>query len=132
MIKRIIQACSVLALSVVFFAVSASAQVSSRIDAKIPFDFNIAGKAHPAGDYVIKLSKASANVLGLSLEDGSGNRLQNVLISSNGEVSRGDSRLVFEVQEGQRYLSKILTGNKGFSLFDSKKASAVKETVAAK
>lgn len=133
MMKRIIQVCSVLALSVVFFAVSASAQVSSRIDAKIPFDFNIGGKSHPAGDYVIKLSKASASVLGLSLEDGSGNRLQNVLISTNGEVSNGDARLVFEVQEGQRYLSKILTGDKGFSLFaESRKAAVVKETLAAR
>jgi hypothetical protein len=123
-----------LVLSVAFFAVSANAQVSNRIDAKIPFDFNVGDKSHPAGDYVIKLSKVSANALELSLEDSMGNRLQNVLITRSGEVSNNAARLVFDVVGDQHYLAKILTADKGFSLLasDSQKASAAKETVAAR
>jgi hypothetical protein len=85
MMKRIIQICSMLALAMTFFAVSAQAQVGNRIEAKIPFNFNIGGKSYRAGDYVLRLSKVSNIVVGLSLEDNAGNQLQNVLVSASGK-----------------------------------------------
>ena len=131
--KRIIQICSMLALTVVFFTVAAQAQTTNRIDAKIPFDFMVGDQSYVAGDYVIKLSKVSVNTVALSLEDNFGNQLRNVLLSTNGEVANGQERLVFDRYNDQRYLTKVLTNDRGFSLHisDAQK-DAKRETIAAR
>lgn len=130
MMKRIIQLCSMLALTVVF-TVAAHAQ-TNRIEANIPFDFNIGEKSYVAGDYVMKLSRVTLTTVALSLEDKFGNQLQQALLSSNGEAASGQGRLMFEDHNSERYLSKVVTGEHGFSLQDvgAKKDGSARETVA--
>jgi hypothetical protein len=134
MIKRIIQLFSVLILAAAFTAAPAQAQNSSRIDANIPFDFNIGNKSYPAGDYVIKISKSATDVTQFLLEDKEGKRLDNVLLSENGDTPRGESRLIFENRDNQHFLSKVLLDDRGFSLLrtgNKKEAVSKKEPSAA-
>src|SRR5262245_7411230 len=115
MMKRIIQICSMLVLSAAFFVVSAQAQTVNRIDAKIPFDFQIGSKTYAAGEYVIKVSRSSADVAGDQLEDKNGKRLDSGLLAENGDS--GKSKLVFGRNENNdRVLSKVIVDDKGFSV----------------
>lgn len=116
MMKRIIQVCSMLVLSAVFFTVAAHAQSTSRIEAKIPFDFNVGEKSYVAGDYVMKISRVTFSTVSLSLEDNFGNQLQNVLMASSADTADGVSRLIFDRDANERQLSRVLTGEKGYAL----------------
>ena len=129
MMKRIIQVCSMLVLTVVFFAVTANAQTSSRINAKIPFNFTVGEKAYNAGDYVIQVSRVSVSTSSITLQDDMGKILQSFLVLSNGESASGAEHLVFD----NHSLSKIITKNKGLSLSALNSSSMPKrETVAAR
>ena len=131
MMKRIIQICSALALTVVFFGAAAHAQ-NNRIEAKIPFDFHVGNKSYVAGDYILNVSKNSVNTVSVTLEDTFGNRLESVLLSSNGQTANGQERLVFDRVANERYLSKVLLNEKGFSLLTPNEVKdAKRETVAA-
>jgi len=118
MIKKIIQYCSMLVLSVAFMVVSANAQnqVVNRIDANIPFTFTLGEKTFPAGDYVIRLSKVSPDSMSLLLATKDGKTLDNVLLASKGDAADGKARLIFGSADGQYFLSKVITGEKGFTL----------------
>lgn len=130
--KRIIQVCSMLVLSIAFLTVAAQAQANSRIEAKIPFDFNVGDKTYVAGDYVLKLQRVSMTVVALSLEDKFGNQLQSVSMASNGDSADGQARLIFDRESNERYLSRVLTSEKGFSLdsVGERKKNSKREEVA--
>ncbi len=134
MMKKIIQYCSMLVLAVAFMVISASAQNQVvRIDANIPFAFNLGEKAFPAGDYVIKISKVSADSMSLLLGTKDGKTLDNVLLASKGDSAGGKARLVFGSADGQYFLSKVITGEKGFSLQnDDARAGVSKDREATK
>ena len=114
--KRVIQICSMLVLAAAFSVVSAQAQTLDRINAKIPFNFNVGDKSYDAGEYIIKTSRLSDSTVQVSLADSNGNTLQNFLVFSAGETAGGKERLVFAVYNDRHYLSKILTNGKGLLL----------------
>lgn len=115
--KKLIQICAVLSLVFAFSIVSAHAQQTvKQYEAKIPFDFNVGQKSYQAGNYVIKISRLAANGLVLSLEDDNHNRLQSVIVSETDNLSKNAPKLMFDVQENQRYLTKIYTSEIGLSL----------------
>lgn len=114
--KRVIQICSMLVLAAVFSAAAAQAQTLDRINAKIPFDFNVGEKSYDAGEYIIKTSRLSDSTVQVSLSDGKGNTLQTLLVFSAGEAAGGEERLVFTVYDGRHYLAKIMTNGKGLLL----------------
>ena len=115
--KRIIQMFSMLVLATVLFAVSAQAQSTDRIDAKIPFDFSIGSKSFKAGDYVLKVSKSETSGSTFQLVNKKGKVLESGTLSENGETSKESSRLIFEQNsDKQNFLSKVMIDNKGFSL----------------
>jgi hypothetical protein len=100
-----------------FSIVSAHAQQTvKQYQAKIPFDFSVGQKSYQAGDYVIKISRLSSNGLLLSLEDDNNHKLQSVIVSETDTSSKDEPKLLFYVQENQRYLSKIFTPEIGLSL----------------
>jgi hypothetical protein len=111
-----------LVLAVTFTAVSANAQTddTKRIDAKVPFEFQVGQKSYPAGNYVMKISQSATNVVTLSLQDNEGNQLENVLLAANGDVSKNDYQLIFALKDKKHVLSKVLTDRSGFSLVSPK------------
>jgi hypothetical protein len=115
--KKLIQICAVLSLVFAFSIVSAHAQQTvNQYEAKIPFDFNIGQKSYQAGNYVIKISRLSSNGIVLSLEDEDNNKLQSVIVSETDNRSQDAPKLLFDVRDNQRYLSKIYTQEVGVSL----------------
>ena len=119
--KKLIQICAVLSLVFAFSIVSAHAQQTvKQYEAKIPFDFNVGQKSYQAGNYVIKISRLASNGILLSLEDENNNRLQSVIVSETDTVSKDAPKLMFDVQDNQRYLTKIYTQEIGVSLGKAK------------
>lgn len=115
--KKLIRICAVLSLVFAFSVVSAHAQQAVRqYQAKIPFDFNIGQKSYQAGNYVIKISRLASNGIILSLEDDNNKKLQTVLVSETDTFAKGEPQLLFDVQENQRYLTKIYTSEIGLSI----------------
>jgi hypothetical protein len=127
--KKLIQVFSFLSLVVVFSIVSANAQTVKQYAAEIPFDFSIDQKSYQAGSYVIKVSKFSQSNVALSLEDKEHNRLQTVFVRANGDVVQNEPKLVFTLQDNQRFLTKISMPDMGLSIpaaDDSKRNSKAK------
>jgi hypothetical protein len=119
--KKLIQICAVLSLVFAFSIVSAHAQQTvKQYEAKIPFDFNVGQKAYQAGNYVIKISRLASNGIILSLEDENNNKLQSVIVSETDNLSKNAPKLMFDVQDNQRYLTKIYTPEVGLSLGKTK------------
>lgn len=114
--KKLIQICTILSLLVVFSVVSANAQSVERIDAKIPFDFNIGKTTYKAGNYIIRVSKIAGSNTILSLEDENKNFLQNFVVLRNGNTSDKKSLLLFNRYEDKVFLSQISTPGIGFRL----------------
>jgi hypothetical protein len=115
--KKLIQICAVLSLVFAFSIVSAHAQQTvKQYEAKIPFDFNVGQKSYQAGNYVIKISRLSSNGLVLSLEDENNHKLQSVMVSETGNLSKTEPKLMFDVQGNQRYLTQIYTQDGGVSI----------------
>lgn len=115
--KKLIRICAVLSLLFAFSIVSTHAQqTGTQYQAKIPFDFNVGQKSYAAGNYVIKISRLSSNGILLHFEDENNNRLQSVIVSEIDSLPKGETKLLFDVQENQRYLTRIVTENVSISL----------------
>ena len=97
--KQIMSALAGFALTAVM-AASAYAQTGRRVKVHVPFDFVVAGKQMPAGDYSVRrVSKDSESVLLIQSADG--RRTATVLTNSTRrEVSRAE--LSFR-QHGESY-----------------------------
>lgn len=118
--KKLIHIFTVLTLVLTFSVVSAFADTVKEFEAKIPFEFNVGQKSYPAGDYVIKVKKIASGATVFSLEDKKGNQLENGIVTVNGDVAKDEPNLVFNRYENQRFLTKILTEDRGFTVPESK------------
>jgi hypothetical protein len=117
--RKLIQICTIMSLLIVFSVVAANAQTHDRIDAKIPFDFNIGSKTYKAGNYVLRVSKAASGSTIVSLEDENKRHLQDFLVLRSGNSVKGEPVMLFNRYENQMFLSRIQTNNSGFSLRQS-------------
>jgi hypothetical protein len=118
--KKFIQICSLLSLVVLFGAGAASSQTDFGADVEIPFAFNIGDRSYEAGNYIVKLEKLAPGSAALSVRDMKKNDVQTVLLSANGDESEGEIKLVFDVFEGRRYLTKVSTPSRTYALAKSK------------
>lgn len=118
--KKLFQFFTVLTLVLTFSVISAFADSVKEFNANIPFQFNVGQKSYPAGDYVIKVKKLASGASAVSFEDKEGNLLENVIVTINGDVAKEAPQLIFNRYENQRFLAKILTPEKGFTLPESK------------
>ena len=87
-----------------FAMVGTSLAQSNGVQAKVPFDFTVAGKVLPAGTYTIK--PRSPNLILISNHDQPVAAFS--LVNQNGEKSPNDGKLVFHKYGGQYFLSEIL------------------------
>jgi hypothetical protein len=117
--KKIIQICSLLSLIVAFSIVSANAQAAKKITADIPFDFNIGAKHYTAGQYNLTVSESRSTGAIVRLTDAEGDILGTVLVLTGGEAVPGESKLVFNNYEGQRFLAEITTADGSYRIIRS-------------
>lgn len=118
--KKLIQVFSMLSLVVVFSIISAQAQTVKQYEAEIPYSFNVGEKAYEAGSYVIKISKVSNGILAMSLEDKAKNDLQTILVRENGNVAKGEPKLVFTTYNNHRFLTGMSMQERGLLIVVSK------------
>jgi hypothetical protein len=104
---RIIRA-MLMAAAIVVLAVSGIAQ-SRVVSATIPFEFIVADKTMPAGDYSIDcdLSHQLVNIESRQHDGRNAIRLTNLVEGKTGVTS---PRLVFNEREGRYFLAQVWTG----------------------
>jgi len=118
--KKFIQVGSLVSLLFVLGVVGANAQSSYGSEVEIPFAFNIGDKSYEAGDYILKLEKFATGNAILSIRDPKTNEAQTVLLNSNGEERGNEVKLLFDMIEGTRYLTKVRTPSWAYAVVQSK------------
>jgi hypothetical protein len=103
-----------------FTVISASAQSTFGTDVEIPFAFNVGDHSYEAGNYILKLEKLPTGAAMLAIRDTKTDELQTVIVNANGEATGTEIKLVFDTVEGRRYLTKIRTPDRSYSLIKSK------------
>lgn len=118
--KKFIQICSLLSLLFVLSTSAAFAQSGFGTDVNIPFAFNIGDRSYEAGNYIVKLDRRAGGSATLSVQDTKTDEVQNMIVSIGAHSTSGQVNLVFDTINGQRYLTKISTPDRTFSLIKSK------------
>ena len=103
--KQIIRNAAIFSLFLMVAVVSVNAQVASRAEVKIPFDFS-AGKATlKAGTY--QISRTSTSILKIRSLDGKTVVLVNAPLSISARDSKFGERLVFNQYDDKYFLSQV-------------------------
>lgn len=107
--RNLLSIFAALVLFVALAGVSASARTSRSLVVNIPFDFTVAGKSLPAGEYLVERStQASADGLSLrNVENGAGAFVLTSTVQSNWRQAA--SRLVFTRYNEHYFLSQYWT-----------------------
>jgi hypothetical protein len=116
--NQVMRSSAILGLFFMLAIASVNAQIPSRVEVNIPFDFS-AGKATlKAGIYSIK--RTSANVLAIRSADGKTTALVNAPLTIGSRDSKAGERLVFNQYGNQYFLSQVwLSVDTGRQLFTS-------------
>ena len=114
--KRFIQFFSFIALALVFSAISAQAQSTTKVEAEIPFDFNVGNTKFSAGTYEIKLVGSGSGTARLVLAGEENGDVYSTVILRDGTPVGEKAKLVFAVAGDTRTLLSITTNDAGFTL----------------
>ena len=130
MIKGLIMSVLVVGVMMVASAAPANAQ-SNRVWASIPFEFNVGGKALPAGEYEVKAFTQHANTLAISNKrlSKSAIRLSNPI---QAVAEAKTTKLVFHRYGPRYFLAQVwVAGEKtGRELLKSKEESTIESQLA--
>ena len=118
--KKFIQIFSLFGLLVVFGTISASAQAGLGTEVDIPFAFNVGNQSYDAGSYIIRVDRRISGASTLSIRDTKNDEQQTVFLNTNGEAGSGEIKLVFDVVEGRRFLSKVRTPERTYAVYKTK------------
>jgi len=130
--RSILSIFAALVLLAAIVAQSALARTSSNLVVQIPFDFQVAGKTLPAGQYVVERSTLFS-AEGLSLRNTDKKHSAFVLTSTvQSRVRQSGSRLVFNRYKGQYFLSQFWTSGEasGRELIKSDRELSVERELA--
>lgn len=112
--KQTLRAIAMLSLFLVLAAASTRAQSTNNIVVTVPFDFKIAGKTLPAGEYIVRRStQVSAEGLLIRRTDSRAGVYVLTTSIQAGE-NRKDSELVFHRYENQYFLSQVWTSGRSY------------------
>jgi hypothetical protein len=130
--RRRLSIFSILILLTTLAASSAYARISRSVVVQIPFDFTVAGKTLPAGQYIVERSTLSS-AEGLSLRSAdkdTGVFVLTATVQSNWRQS--GSRLVFNRYHDQYFLSEFWTSGEatGRALIKSDKERSLAREIA--
>lgn len=103
---------SVLSLLFLLTLASAHAQSAKTINVTVPFDFNVADKVLPAGEYLVRRATQNTDEgWKIMRKDGRGGAYVLTMFIQAGAVSE-NSRLVFNCYDDQYFLSQVWTSGK--------------------
>lgn len=117
--KSFIQGLAMVALLLAGSA-AAEAQINYRADVDIPFEFDVAGKAHEAGKYTIKINRQMVLGAALVIQQVGSDEVQTILLGNGGGEPSGDVQLIFSSIYGRKYLTGLNTTTNGFQLVSRK------------
>lgn len=117
--KKIIQIVSFLALVFVIAGADVYAQRTTKIDADIPYDFEIGGQLFDAGKYVLRIRRSNVGASVAELRDSNYRVVYEGFVLDSGDTGNGKANLVFDRSGSVARLSQIRTGDRGFSINDS-------------
>ncbi|MBZ5640057.1 MAG: hypothetical protein LAO51_15020 [Acidobacteriia bacterium] len=122
--RRSLAVVALLVLSVLVTSLPALAQSSgATITSNVPFEFNVAGKSFPAGEYRVLNQPRQVPALRLQSVDGKLNAalspITRLARQSSGEAPKGS--LVFDMVDGKHFLSEVwMPGQDGYLVHVSK------------
>lgn len=118
--KKAIQIVSFLALLFVIAGVDAHAQSTTKIDAVIPYDFQIGDEQFEAGKYVMRVRRMSNGAGNLvELRDARHRVVWESFALENGSGA-GKANLVFDRSGSIAKLTEVRTGERGYSITTDK------------
>lgn|SRR5690606_23876395 len=119
--KKVIQIVSFLALVFAIAGVEASAQSSIKIDATIPYDFQVGDEQFEAGKYVMRVRRMTNGAGDLiELRDSRHRVVWESFALENGKTGSGKANLVFDKSGSIAKLTEIRTGERGYSISTDK------------
>ena len=114
--KKIIQIVSFLALVFAIAGANVHAQRTTRIDASIPYDFEIGDQRFEAGKYVMRLRRMPTGASIAELRDSQFRVVYEGFLLDSGDTGNGKANLVFDRSGSVARLTQIRTGDKGFAI----------------
>jgi hypothetical protein len=114
--KKIIQIVSFLSLVFVIAGGDVHAQRTTKIDASIPYDFEIGNQQFDAGKYVLRVRQAASGASIAELRDSKYRVVYEGFLLDSGNTGNGKAKLVFDRSGSVARLMQIRTGDKGFSI----------------
>ena len=114
--KKIIQIVSFLSLVFVIAGGDVHAQRTTRIDASIPYDFEIGNQQFDAGKYVLRVRHSNSGATIAELRDSKYRVVYEGFLLDSGNTGNGKANLVFDRSGSVARLMQIRTGDKGFSI----------------
>lgn len=114
--KKIIQIVSFLALVFVFAGLDVHAQRTTKIDASIPYDFEIGSQQFDAGKYVLRVRRSTTGSSIAELRDSKHRVVYEGFLLDSGDTGNGKANLVFDRSGSVARLMQIRTGDQGFSI----------------
>lgn len=114
--KKIIQIVSFLSLVFVIAGGDLHAQRTTKIDASIPYDFEIGGQQFDAGKYVLRVRRSTTGASIAELRDSKHRVVYEGFLLDSGDTGNGKANLVFDRSGSVARLTQIRTGDKGFSI----------------
>lgn len=130
--KQTLRAIALLSLLLSLAALSARAQSTSSVVITIPFDFKVAGKTLPAGDYIVRRS-TQASAEGLLIRRTNSRASAFILTKPvQAGAKQEDSKLVFNRYGNQYFLSQVWTSGRSFGreLFKSRQERSLEREMA--
>lgn len=119
--KKIIRIVSFLALVFVMTGADVHAQGTTRIDAVIPYDFQVGDEQFEAGKYVLRVRRMQngAGTL-VELRDARHRVVWESFALENGNTGNGKANLVFDKSGSIAKLTQVRTGEKGYAISTDK------------
>ena len=114
--KKIIQIVSFLSLVFVIAGGDVHAQRTTKIDASIPYDFEIGKQQFDAGKYVLRVRHSNSGATIAELRDSKYRVVYEGFLLDSGNTGNGKANLVFDRSGSVARLMQIRTGDKGFSI----------------
>ena len=129
--KFLFSICLCLALGSV--SAFAQSQSTEKIVINVPFEFSVAGKNLPAGEYIIRQATQSGLCYSIQNRDGKYQALVTVSSGLRGNRDQERPSLVFNEYNGQRYLSQIWIKDPqtGYKLHTSRAERETQKMIAA-
>jgi hypothetical protein len=129
--KKTLAGFSLVALAMLFIAVTVQAQSINSYRAHVPFDFVVGEENYEAGDYIIRFEQPGALATTLTVQNAKGRELQAAAVMRNGNTSKSDRSMLVFNRYGDNYVLRQIV-SPGFGFWAPKSETATWVTISKK